>query len=65
MGLKEMTKSMSSWMDGVKKAVFEEEEKGETTKNNEQIEKGDTSDKKSSSISNDSGNKDTTTSTGK
>ena len=64
MGLKDVSKSMSSWMDSVKKAVFEEEEKGKTTKNNEQIEKGDTSDKKSS-IRNDSGNKDTTTSPGK
>ena len=65
MGLKEVTKSMSSWMDGVKKAVFEEEEEGKNnTKNKEQIEKGDTSDKKSS-VSNDSGNKDTTTSPGK
>ena len=55
MGLMDVSKSMSSWLDGVKKAVFEEEEGGEkTTKNNDQIEKGDTSDKKSS-ISNDSG----------
>lgn len=66
MGLKDVSKSMSSWMDSVKKAVFEEEEGEEkTTKNNnEQIGKGDTSDKKSS-ISNDSENKDTTTSPGK
>ena len=48
MGLKDVSKSMSSWMDSVKKAVFEEEEEGKTTKNNEQIEKRDTSDKKSS-----------------
>ena len=64
MGLKDVSKSMSSWMDSVKKAVFEEEEEGKTTKNNEQIEKRDTSDK-NSSVSNDSGNKDTTTSPGK
>jgi len=62
MGLKEVSKSMSNWMDGVKKAVFEEEEK--TNNNKDMIGKGDTSDKKSS-VRNDSGNKDTTTSPGK
>ena len=63
-GLKEVTKSMSSWMDSVKKAVFEEEEEGKTKNNRDMNGKGDTSDKKSS-ISNNSENKDTTTSSGK
>ena len=61
-GLKEVSKSMSSWVDSVKKAVFEEEEK--TSNNKDMIGKGDTSDKKSS-VRNDSGNKVTTTSPGK